>query len=72
MLIGLFRISAGYQYNMHRIKLLKVVNFLKNLGLLKERLNKTGFIYYYKNIYTIKSLSHLRLHCVSATSIPGM
>ena len=32
------------------------MNFLKNSGLLKEELNKIGFMHYYENIY-IKKLA---------------
>lgn len=39
--------------------LLKIVNFLKNPGLSKKRLNKIEFIYYYDIVYTKKRLGHL-------------
>ena len=39
----------------------KIVNFLKNPDRPKEGLNKIGFIYYYKIVYTIKPLGYLWL-----------
>lgn len=39
-----------YNFNPRTVNLLKSINFLKNLGLLKKMLNKIDFIYYYKII----------------------
>ena len=44
---------------MDRIKLLKALNFLKNLDSLKEKMYKLSFMYYYKIVNTKKLLSHL-------------
>ena len=57
---------------MHRMELLKAINFLKNLGLPKEELNKIGFIYRYEIVYIKKLLGHLRRRFVSASFILEM
>ena len=48
----------------------KIVNFLKNPGLLKKGLNKINFIHHDKIVHTKKLLSHLRQRFVSTTFIP--
>lgn len=50
-----------YSYNFYfkSIDFSKIMNILKNLGLLKKKLTKISFIYYYKIVYSKKQLSHL-------------
>ena len=57
----MFRVKDSYKYNMHKMELLKAVNFLKYLGSIKKGLNKISFIYNYKIVYTKKLLGHLWL-----------
>ena len=57
--VDLFNIKSDYQYKKHRMEFLKTMNYLKNLGLPKKKLNKIGFMYHYKNLYIKKPLGHL-------------
>ena len=66
----MFRVRGGYQYNIHGIELLKVVNFLKYLGPPKKELNKIDFMYYYEIVHTKKPLGHLRQRFISVSFIP--
>ena len=62
-------ISDFYSGN---IDFLKIVNFLKNLDLPREELNKIGFIHHYKIIYTKKLLGYLWLWLISTILILGV
>ena len=68
-LLGYLQLRFISDFHSRSVDFSKIVNFLKNLGLLKTGLNKIGFIHYYNIIHTKKLLGHLWLWFVYTTLI---